>query len=358
MKKYFYFIIFILPKILLSQTFVDHIKRIYNESTQNSKNNEISFELTDSQQFSWKYVFNHYFQNNQPSAEEFEIFKNKIYSPLFKLLQIYSMIFESLDLNQLLVKKHPTTDLVFNQLITSLVTQDVTSERQFSFHLNVIDHYFLDEYEKSEISNSYFMEILLKIWKVMDDNFVLHSEKIKHRCTCIKNMFCIQYILLKDNGKCDPEICNEYGDKQIFDFYGRELKITTSSLSNLTNSGKNIFIGCNIIQYPNFIFVNSSKYGKDLLNELFYCNQRVSANLFKESVKFYEKNYRIAGLLEIDVDNNNFYYSNLLKVTDDGFLPQLNNSSLAYLNLIDEFKYFEDLGQGKIIVVLKLIFQN
>lgn len=323
-------------------------------------NKKFTSLLKDTSKFNWERVYKYYFDNSKPSIEDFKVFKSKVFSPAFKIMQILNILFQILEINKKIIINSGLKDNTFEKLMHSVISYDKDVEFSFSILLKFLDIYLPDEYLGPKLTNLTFMTIFEKICIIFDKKMAENSKDQFYNKRFNKNfefLFCIKYKLISEQSNIKIEILSEYGDKQIFDFDDRLLKIRKEKLHPDSSFSEKIAINnieCKIISYPDFIFVNSS-LNKAIIEETFIMkdfNNSYLTTLYK--VTFYEKKYKVIGFLYFDDIKNNFNMFNFSKKKTSDWKEKFDNSSLKYLGQNNIFEQIETDINSRIIVILML----
>lgn len=326
----------------------------FDANTELSKHDP-SFELIDQETFHWENVYNNYFGVKNPEKDKIDIFKTKIYSPLFKIINIVSIICKNLNFFDKCISLHDIKNFKHYDMITSILTEEGKAEFKFSKLLEFLDLYFKDDYEKSELTNSYFLNFFTRFVSILSNIFALHcTEKNIEKINCVffQNLVCVQYKYINID---DSKILCEYGSDKIFDFHDKILTINKNvSLPLNMRVPKNI--KCEIIYYPEYIFIDSMYDTKTIFKMFFELVNPESPTDFKPlKISFYDKTYQICGFLEFDSKNNNFCYVNLSTLPNKSKYYEYSNFSLVYLGIIRRKNYFLKSKIENVIVILEKV---
>lgn len=311
--------------------------------------------------FRFNKVLVYFFGTKRLNTQDLEIFKEKCTSSLTQIIHIINIIFQNLDFQNLELIEHQTKDLFFNEFVESLITEKQNSEHVLAVFLLFIDIFFVNMDENCFLTNQYFMSYFANICKIINKGFATFCNKNTEKiniCSCFQDFFCIKYKINEKNVKNvkNYHIITKYGNNQKFDFFESKLiyiydhnfeKIAAKHVKNY--EPQQIFI----IFYPNFIFVNSIHTLKTIFKMFFVLKNLKSKNTKLITVSFYEKEYKIIGILLFNSVEKNFYFVNLEKRTNKCNFTEFNNNSLFYLNTQQCKKTFLSDDKLNPILILK-----
>lgn len=349
-------------KILCSREIFEAISNPTNDmtsikSTCNQESKSMDYELIDTIGFKWNEVINFYFDNKEPSVEELKIFKEKIYSPLFRILYIIHSIFNYEGIAYKKTICNCIDDTSFQKLIITLMKQKKNMEYQFSQLIKFMDSCLTEEYIKSEYTNTYFVDTLLKIFAMADERLACKCSVKKTPFINFQDLFCIKYKIIDNDSKIESETIFEYCKMNSFDFIDGKIMINpnrqkcSDKLLNIDHKNQNTI---KIEHYPQYIILNSSKKNEMLQKNLFN-TEPIILKFFCEKYNFFEKEYIVIGFLEEKNIQNEFCYREICKAIKLGSLPKINNSFFKQLKFSENSKCSDMSENDNVLFILKRI---